>query len=244
MIKDEIGFLSEWTAYYEMHGFDHIIFFDNNSTSSLAELDPWIKSGFVTIERNWWTNTPWLFKNKKNKFGDMMVVKMQSEILCKQRAAEWGYEIFISVDMDEYVIPTNPSLTVMDDLVNFFNFTTRGVVMLSKYQFPPVPHTLEPINLLTIEAYQTRQLEAGGLIYVEYYQTLLTTSINLTPLIRLSGKMNYYAKVADKIALRLQGGPEYSNQTTEFIVHCCDFHGCGNFKHYKGCRALYTAGGE
>lgn len=50
MIKDEIGFLSEWTAYYEMQGFDHIIFFDNNSTTSLAELDPWIKSGFVSIE--------------------------------------------------------------------------------------------------------------------------------------------------------------------------------------------------
>lgn len=45
MIKDETGFLSEWTAYYQAQGFDKIIYFDNNSTSPLDELDPWIKSG-------------------------------------------------------------------------------------------------------------------------------------------------------------------------------------------------------
>ena len=217
MIKDEIGFLSEWTAYYEMQGFNHIIFFDNNSTTSLAELDLWIKSGFVSIERNWWTGSEWLLKDKRNRFGDMMVVKMQSEIMCKRRAVEWGYEVFVSIDIDEYIVPTKPTITVMDDLVNFFNVSTRGSVLLSKLQFPPTPHILEPINLLTIEAYQTR--------------------------VSKPGKMNYYTNVAGKVALRLQGSPEYSNQTTEYLVHCCDFHGCGNFRHYKGCRALYDAGG-
>merc|ERR1711871_637452 len=49
MVKDEEGLLSEWTAYYEMQGFDHIIFYDNNSTMSFAELDPWIKTGFAEI---------------------------------------------------------------------------------------------------------------------------------------------------------------------------------------------------
>ena len=217
MIKDEIGFLSEWTAYYEMHGFDHIIFFDNNSTTSLAELDPWIKSGFVSIERDWWSDTKWLFRNKRNKFGDMMVVKMKSEILCKQRAVQMGYEVFVSIDIDEYVVPTDPAITLMDDFMNFFETTTRGSVLLTKLQFPPTPHTLEPVNLLTIEAYQTRMNEPG--------------------------KMNYYTNVANKVALRLQGSAEYSNKTTEFLVHCCDFHGCPNLKHHKPCKALYDAGG-
>ena len=53
MVKDKEGFLSEWTAYYEMQGFDHIIFYDNNSTMSFAELDPWVKSGYVEIKHIW-----------------------------------------------------------------------------------------------------------------------------------------------------------------------------------------------
>jgi hypothetical protein len=218
MIKDEIGFLSEWTAYYEMQGFDHIIFFDNNSTTSLSELDPWIKSGFVTIEREWWVHEHGLFRNKKNKFNDMMRVKMLSELMCKRRAVEWGYEVFVSLDLDEYLMPTRNDVTVMDELADLFNKTTRGVVVLPKLQFPPVPHFLEPVNLLTIEAYQSRMNEPG--------------------------KMNYYTSIAGKVALRLQGGPEYSNATTEYVVHCCDFHGCRNFRYYSGCMALFRAGGK
>ena len=217
MIKDEVGFLSEWAAYYEMQGFDHIIFFDNNSTTSLAELDPWVKSGFVTIERDWWVREKALFRNKKNKFNDMMRVKLMAEVLCKQRAVSWGYEVFASVDLDEYIMPTSNSISVMDELVDLFNATTRGMVVLSKLNFPPVPHILEPVNLLTIEAYQTRMNEPG--------------------------KMNYYTSIAGKVALRLQGGPEYGNGTTEYVTHCCDFHGCRNFRLHRGCMALFKAGG-
>ena len=53
MFKDEEGFLSEFVAYYQMHGFDHIRFYDHDSTdASLAELRPWIESGFVSVESN------------------------------------------------------------------------------------------------------------------------------------------------------------------------------------------------
>lgn len=165
MIKDEIGFLSEWTAFYEMQGFDHIIFFDNNSTTSFAELDPWIKSGFVTIERNWWANDTTVFKKKKSVFNDMMRIKWLGEIQCKLKAIEWGYEIFVSVDMDEYVMPTTNDMTVMDELATWFNKTKRGFALLDKLQFPPAPHILEPINLLTIEAYQTRYPEVMKMNY-------------------------------------------------------------------------------
>ena len=76
MIKNEIGFLSEWTAYYEMQGFDHIIFYDNNSTSSLSELDPWVATGFVTIIKDWWIHDKRIFNIKKYKYFDMMKIKM------------------------------------------------------------------------------------------------------------------------------------------------------------------------
>ncbi len=165
MIKDEIGFLSEWTAYHEMQGFSHIIFFDNNSTTSFAELDPWLKSGYVTIERNWWLHEKNVFGKKSNKFNDMMKIKLMAEVRCKQEAVRRGYEIFVSVDMDEYVMPSRPDVTVMDELVAWFNQTTRGFALLDKLQFPPTPHILEPVNLLTIEAYQTRMTDASRMNY-------------------------------------------------------------------------------
>ena len=54
MVKDETGFLSEWVAFHEMQGFNHIILYDNNSTLPLTEVQPWIERGFLTIKRDWW----------------------------------------------------------------------------------------------------------------------------------------------------------------------------------------------
>ncbi len=44
------------------------------------------------------------------------------------------------------------------------------------------------------------------------------------------------------MALRLTGGLEYTNATVEFVTHCCDFHGCGNYGFYRGCLELFKAG--
>jgi hypothetical protein len=167
MIKDEIGFLSEWLAYYELHGFDKVIFFDNNSTTSMAEIEPWLKSGFAEIVPDGWANAeaPWLFKNPKKKFYDMMHVKYKSEVLCKEKAIALGYDIFLSVDTDEYVIPNNPNVTLMDDLKEWFETTTRGVMIMNKFQYNAAPHFMEPINLLTIEAYTTRTRAPGQMSY-------------------------------------------------------------------------------
>ncbi len=106
-----------------------------------------------------------VFVKKGNKFNDMMRIKLMAEVQCKRLAAEWGYEVFVSVDMDEYLFPTSNSETVMDELVRWFNLTTRGFVLIDKLQFPPAPHILEPINLLTIEAYQTRMAEPSKMNY-------------------------------------------------------------------------------
>ena len=169
LVKDEEGFLSEWVAYYEMMGFDHIILYDDNSTTSFAELKPWIDSGFVTIKREWWssfkmyTDIPY---KKRNEFWPMMLLKMIAELDCKQVAVEMGIEIFVSLDLDEYLIPGNDKLTVMDELDKWFQYTGRGFAKLDKLNFSPTPHFLEPINLLTIEAFQVRMGRPGVCIYV------------------------------------------------------------------------------
>jgi len=106
-------------------------------------------------------------------------MKLLAEVDCKETAVKMGIEIFVSLDMDEYLMPNDNSLTVMDELDQWFKDTTRGVAVFSKYQFPPTPHILEPIHLLTIEAYQTRYT--------------------------FDDKMNYYTSVARKVALKLQG---------------------------------------
>ena len=76
MVKDETGFLSEWIAYYEMQGFNHVIIYDNNSTLPNDEVQPWIDRGFVTIKTDWWRGKRDLFRNPKKKFYDMMSVKL------------------------------------------------------------------------------------------------------------------------------------------------------------------------
>jgi len=75
----------------------------------------------------------------------MMMIFLIIEVDCKRRGVAMGYEIFVSLDLDEYLLPGSPTKTVMDELVEWFTETTRGVVAISKYQFSPVPHILGSI---------------------------------------------------------------------------------------------------
>jgi hypothetical protein len=151
-VKDEIGFLSEWVAYYEMHGFNKIIIYDNNSTSSYEELAPWISTGFITIKVEW----PGGLYHAKMKYGERMRSQVAAQIDCRKIAVKMGFEIYLAVDIDEYYVPEDGESSVIDDLERWFETTTRGIAGIPRENFPSVPHILEPINLLTIEAYQTR----------------------------------------------------------------------------------------
>jgi hypothetical protein len=199
--RDEIGFLSEWVAYYQMHGFSHIMIFDDSSIDGgLKELEPWMKSGFVTVVANWTTDT--LRVNPafmRNDFKKAMTMKALLESNCKQQALEWGYDFFVSLDIDEYLIPTVPGVTAVDALLNWANTTQRSVYCISKNNFQSSPHLLEPINLLTIEAYQMRMKQTS--------------------------KMNYYTSVSPKCAYQLNG-PKFAANTSQYIAECCHFHGC------------------
>lgn len=78
---------------------------------------------------------------------------------------------------------------------------------MTKSNFQSSPHILEPINLLTIEAYQTR--------------------------VKTAPKMNYYTSVAPKCGYQLRS-PDYRNVTSEFVAKCCHFHGCQKFDFING----------
>lgn len=201
MIRDEEGFLSEWIAYYQVHGFDHFMIFDDySSDDSLVELKPWIDRNIVTVISNWTVdslNTSYAFR--KNEFKKRMTMKALLESKCKQEAVQQGFDFYVSLDLDEYLVPLQPDITIVDGLIKWFNETQRSVYCMTKNNFQSSPHILEPVNLLTIEAYHSRM--------------------------PLGSKMNYYTSVAPKCAYQLTN-PHYSVNTTQYIIDCCHFHGC------------------
>lgn len=78
---------------------------------------------------------------------------------------------------------------------------------MKKYNFQSTPHILEPINLLTIEAYQTR--------------------------VKKLSVLNYYDSTAPKCVYVLNS-PLFTNITSEFIAKCCHFHGCEKTDKIEG----------
>jgi hypothetical protein len=217
MFRDEEGFLSEWLAYYQIMGFDHVMLFDDGSVDNYqVEIKPWVDSGFVTVKSNWSEdelNIKGVFL--RDAFKKAMTVKALLESECKHQAIKWGYEYMVSLDLDEYVVPKKENETFVDELELWSNTTGRSVYCMPKYNFQSSPHGLEPIHLLTIEAYQSRMRE--------------------------SARMNFYTSVAPKCAYRLKGGADTTNDSATFIADCCHFHGCqghdfrrdSNFCHQK-----------
>lgn len=104
MIRDEKGFLSEFTAYYQIHGIDHILFFDHNSVdqSQFIELKPWIDNGFVSIISSFSTQTlGGVTSPLPTSFDEIMRLKILTEVYCKQYGVNMGFEYFFSVDVDD-----------------------------------------------------------------------------------------------------------------------------------------------
>jgi hypothetical protein len=123
MIRDEEGFLSEWVAYYQMHGFDHVFLYNDGSIDNgLVELQPWIDSGFVTVKSNFTAETLNIHPGFKNQaFKLAMATKALLETDCKLEAIRLGYDYQMSLDLDEYVIPDRPGVTVVDEVNNKYH---------------------------------------------------------------------------------------------------------------------------
>ena len=126
---------------------------------------------------------------------------------CKLQGILQGYSVYLGVDVDEYAVSQNSEVMLIDDLISWFNYTTNRVAFLKRFNFPSTPHILEPVNLLTIEAYQMRY-----------------------PVIQ---KMNYYVTTGPKLAILLSTSLEQRtagkdlSATQVFLARCCFIHGCG-----------------
>lgn len=118
MIRDEEGFLSEWVAYYQMHGFDHIIIYNDGSIDNgMVELKPWLESGFVTVKSNFTSIIQHMYPGfKHNAFKKSMAIKALLESDCKLEAIRMGFDYHVSLDMDEYMVPVKPGETVVDEV--------------------------------------------------------------------------------------------------------------------------------
>lgn len=197
MIKDEEGFLSEYVAYYIIHGINHIIFYDDGSTdNSKNELKPWIDSGYVTIKTDW---EGYLGKSAVT-WGKQMHQKKMMERDCKLTLHQWNYDYHISVDIDEYNMPLKSDTTLVDEVNEIFKKNPkRGVFNVNKLNFNSKPHIMEPFNLLQIEAYLHRW--------------------------HVPNKFGPKQGVMKKTVYRLKS-PYYSNATLELILECCTFHSC------------------
>ena len=186
MFKDEEGFLTEWVAYHISQGIDHVYMFDDSSTdNSLQELEPWVKAGYVSVHNANSVAEGGLASHAgKNPFTQAMERKSVLERECKLWGIENGFSYFFSIDLDEYITPTQAGITAVDSFDKFVKETGRPILMMVKYNFQSTPHILEPVDMLTIEAYQTRMA---------------------TP-----GRMNYYTTVARKVAMMINA-PEGSD---------------------------------
>ena len=199
LIKDEEGFLTEFVAFYIVQGVDHLIFYDDNSTDNgLSELAPWVNAGFVSINRaGEWDG----YRGASAQtWGQQMAQKKMMERDCKLTLHKWGYDYHISVDLDEYELPFQENITLVDEIHRMFQkYPTRGTFNVNKLQFNSQPHILEPFDKLMIEAYQNR----FGIIN------------KFTPKKSLMRKSVYWLT-----------NPNYSNDTLKFILECCTFHSC------------------
>lgn len=193
-----------------MHGFTHIRMFDDNSTDyGLDELARWIDSGFVSVQRGWTheslnANSSLLLDDHFNRTHGY---KNLLESDCKKNAISWGYDIFVSLDIDEYLMPIKKGVTIVDGLEQWFLSTRRSMYRIPKLNFQSAPHLLEPVHMLTIEAYRSRM---AGL-----------------------QQLNYYDLVSPKVALYFKGA-NYTANTTTYLADCCHFHDCWEVDYRAG----------
>lgn len=202
MFRDEEGFLSEFVSFYRVLGVHHMLLFDHFSIdNSTAEIKPWVEAGFVTVQSaQVLLDNNIEINNKTSTYWRVMALKKRQERMCMQWGLTHGYKYHITVDIDEYLFPIDETVSLPDAIDEWFHsFPKLSVMYISKYNFNPSPHLLEPIDLLTIEAYQTR------------YPNL--------------GAVNYYMTVQPKVIYKLNG-TDYSNSTIAYLTNCCGFHGC------------------
>lgn len=186
-----------------------MMFDDNSTDNGLEELKPWIETGFVSVRRDWTheslnANSALL---EDDHFNRSIAYKNLLESDCKKAAISWDYDIFVSLDIDEYLMPIKKGVTIVDALEEWFTATQRSLNLIPKLNFQSAPHLLEPVHMLTIEAYRSRMKDLHHL--------------------------NYYDLVSPKVALYFRGA-NFTSNTTLYLADCCFFHNCWGTDYRAG----------
>jgi hypothetical protein len=127
-----------------MQGITHMILFDDNSTDNgIQEIQPWIKSGYVQVVRNYIEPHKELQYNITKDFTFRHLI---TDRACKQYAIDHQINYFFSVDIDEYLMSYWKGLTLVDAFERAVFDTGRAIFMATKYNYPSTPHILEPIG--------------------------------------------------------------------------------------------------
>ena len=221
VIRDEEGFLSEFVAYYWLHGFSHIRFYDDQTVDGgLNELQPWLAEGFVSVVNATAILFGQLAANKKQgkgihklhriyaRTGQRNAIQRAAEFDCKNFATRQNYDFLFSLDIDEYIVPCEEGVTILDKTLEIFRSSRGSILLIKKLNFASTPYMLEPVDMLTIEAYKIRMA---------------------FPL-----KMTFFKTVATKVILSLKQ-PNISRKQKKFMLLCCNFHNCIDItcRHYK-----------
>ncbi len=99
IIKNECRYIDEWCCFYKIVGMDHIYIFDNGSEDDTPSvLNKWIENGFVTVIRF------------PGKLAQLPAYRLAAKCL------KTKYRWVAFIDIDEFMIPVNPS----EDLKRFF----------------------------------------------------------------------------------------------------------------------------
>ena len=141
-----------------------------------------------------------------------VAVQMRSFMECHRILLANHIDFAFSLDIDEYAVPFNSSLSLVDALVTDFstpliehtNFEFPLVVHDPRLSFTPSPHIIEPIDSLTIEAYKYR------------YHILNSWGPKQGRLL---------PKRATRLSL--EPGNIYASDYQLFVINCCGVHTCG-----------------
>ena len=105
-------------------------------------------------------------------------MKADLEALCIQKGMEMKMDYFASLDLDEYLMPTAGMMTVVDAMHQYYDHTRQNVIRLNKWNFQSSPHMLEPVNLLTLEAYHMRMPHDRAMTYFKTVGKKLAIQLN------------------------------------------------------------------
>ncbi len=103
IFKNEAPWFKEWIEYHQIVGVEHFYLYNNGSTDNYLEvLDPYVKSGVVTIidwpnrNQETWGNEPfmWVKTTQVSAYEDAMKVRALNE-------TKW----LALIDIDEFMVP-------------------------------------------------------------------------------------------------------------------------------------------